>query len=176
MIQTQKHLFMSKRLLKNIIAPAAAIVALGGAIFALSGMTTFAGTTENFGLADWTFTPAQGGTAPLFRSSDAVTVGITNLKTDDVVVPTDGQFTCTIEARAFQPKSSTAAWLTIAAAGTPYTVANGCSGTFTKTLRGNGLNWNIRATVVSVTDSTKTYEFNNTYAYRFQGAGVASGG
>lgn len=175
MLQTQKHLFMSKNF-KKIIAPLASVVALGGLVFALSGMNTYAGATENFGLADWVFTPVQGSTAPLFRSSDPVTVKLTNLKTDDVVVPADGQFTCRIEARAFQPASSTATWQTIAAAATPYTVANGCSGTFTKAIRGNGLNWSLKATVTSVADSTKVYTFNNTYAFRFQGAGIASGG
>ena len=178
MIQTQKHLFMSKNF-KNIIAPLASVVALGGLVFALSGMNTFAQVNtpvENFGLADWVFTPVQGGTAPLFRSSDAVTVKLNNLKTNDVVVPSDGQFTCKIEARAFQPASSTATWQTIAAAATPYTVVNGCTGTFSKAIRGNGLNWSVKATVTSVADSTKVYTFNNTYAFRFQGAGVASGG
>ena len=176
MIQTQKQLFMSKKF-KNIIAPLASVVALGGLVFALSGMNTIAQTApENFGLADWVFTPVQGGTAPLFRSSDPVTVKLTNLKTNDVVVPADGQFTCRIETRAFQPASATATWQTIAAAATPYTVANGCSGTFTKAIRGNGLNWSLKATVTSVADNTKVYTFNNTYAFRFQGAGVASGG
>jgi hypothetical protein len=167
---------MSKHF-KNIIAPMASVVALGGLVFALSGMNTFAQVTpENFGLADWVFTPVQGGTAPLFRSTDPVTVKLTNLKTNDVVVPADGQFTCRIEARAFQPASSSAAWSTIAAAATPYTVADGCSGSFTKAIRGNGLNWSLRATFTSVADNTKVYTFYNTYAFRFQGAGVASGG
>lgn len=179
MIQIPKHISMSSKLIHKIIAPMAAVAVLGSTVFAMSsGMAALAqtNTPENFGLADWSFTPAQGATAPLFRSSDATTVKILNLKTNDIVVPSNGQFTCTIEARKFQPIAGTETWKVIAAAGTPYTVADGCSGTFTKALRGNDLNWSIRATVTSVADTSKVYTFYNTYAYRFQGAGVASGG
>jgi hypothetical protein len=175
MIQKPKFLLMSKSHMTKIMATAVAVISLGGVAFNLS-IPAQAGATENFGLADWSFTPVQGGTAPLFRSADDTTIKLLNLKTDDVVVPADAQFTCKIEARAFQPKSATAAWTTVGAASIPYTVANGCSAVFTKAQRGNGLNWAVRVTVTSTTDSTKTYEFNNTYAYRFQGAGVASGG
>ena len=174
MIQKYKFISMSKTNMNKIIATTVAVIALGGVTLNLS-IPAQAGPVENFGLADWSFTPSQGGTAPLFRSADETTIKILNLKTDDVVVPADSQFTCKIEARAFQSKLGTAAWTTVGAASIPYTVANGCSAAFTKSQRGNGLNWSVKVTVTSTSNSTKTYEFNNTYAYRFQGAGVASG-
>jgi len=174
MIQTPKFFSMSKNLLFSTLTSFVATVALGSSLFGISTLTQAQTAPENFGLADWQFTPAQGAAAPLFRSTTDTTVKILNLKTNDIVVPSDGQFKCKFEIRSFQPKSSTVAW-TLIADNVAYSAANGCTSTITKAIRGSGLNWSLKVTVTNIADTTKTYEFNNSYAYTFQGAGTASG-
>jgi hypothetical protein len=59
---------------------------------------------------------------------------------------------------------------------------SGCSFTLTKAMRANTLNHSLRLTITDTTISNptttnpNTYTFYNEYIYRFQGAGIASGG
>jgi hypothetical protein len=123
----------------------------------------------------FTFSPEKGSTSPLFRSSDLVTVTFRDFKADTVMSPSSGAYTCTISARSFQPKSASAAWITLGS-GVAYDPVNGCSAQFSKAVRGSGLNWSIKTSVVSVVDPTVSYDLYDNFVYRFQGSGIASGG
>jgi len=174
--------------LKKIVTTSIVVASLGVFSFSAPISSSAQVVPENFGLADWGFSASQSN-AILFRSSTDLTVSLLNLRTNDIVTPATagGEFTCRIEARRFTAPTDTAAWTTLpvtAAAPTalatsvPYTPTNatsGCSATMTKAIRGNDINWIFRVTVTRVGDATKTYVFNNTYAYLVQGFGVSSG-
>jgi hypothetical protein len=147
-----------------------------------SGETVYIFPSTNLFSADLVYSPLEGATAPLFRDTTDTSVSIQNFTTILDPVPADGSYTCKIEARPFQseanPDVATGinAWKTIVSAGTAYTSATGCTGTFTKLARGTGLNWSIRGTLTKVSDTTKTFPVYGSYVYRFQGSGVANGG
>ena len=152
-------------------------------IFAQIGSTTKTDTgektyiipSENMHEGDFTYNPTQGGTAPLFRSSDLTTVTLSNFKTILDPNPTDGTYVCRFEVRPFQANDSTASWVSLQQ-NVPYTSASGCSSQFTKAIRGTGLNWSLRAIVSKVAEPSVTFELRDSYVFRFQGAGIASGG
>lgn len=140
-----------------------------------TGEKTYIIPSENLHEGDLTYNPGQGSTAPLFRSSDPTTITLNNFKTILDPNPVNGVYVCKFEARPFQANSSTAAWTSLGT-NIAYTSANGCSVQFTKTIRGTGLSWSVRAVVSKVLDATQTFELRDSYIFRFQGAGIASGG
>jgi len=140
-----------------------------------TGEKTYIIPTDNLPEGDFTYNPAQGSTAPLFRSSDPTTVTLSNFKTILDPNPQDGVYVCKFEVRPFQANDSTTAWTPLGS-NIAYTSANGCSAQFTKTIRGTGLSWSLRAVVSKVLDQNQTFELRDSYIFRFQGAGIAAGG
>jgi len=138
----------------------------------------------NFAKAEWTFAPDQGGTAPLFRSSDATTVTIRNLKTVfDLAPSSNTRYTCSLEYRALNDRLvAMPAWSAVSTTPVAYNTTTGCVFNITKTQRGNNLNYGLRLTITDTTvanpstSNPNTFVLNNEYIYRFQGAGVAVGG
>lgn len=123
----------------------------------------------------FTFGPEKGSPAPLFRSSDVVNITLKDFKSDTDTNPSSGSYTCQIFVRAFSPKTASTPWVSIGS-NLAYDSVNGCTTQFTKAIRGSGLNWSIKGTVTSTTNPTLTYDLYDQFVYRFQGAGIASGG
>jgi hypothetical protein len=142
----------------------------------------------NFGKVDWIFNPDQGGTSPLFRSQDNTSIKVNNFRTSTDLTPTSNtRYTCTFEYRNLNDRlTSTPTWTALNTTPLPYTTTSGttqgCTVNLTKTQRANTLNHSLRLTIADTTVSNpsttnpNTYLFYNEYIYRFQGAGVASGG
>jgi hypothetical protein len=137
----------------------------------------------NFAKVDWAFAPDQGGTAPLFRSTDATNITITNLKTVfDSAPNSNTRYTCALEYRALNDRLIAApAWNAITTTPVAYNTTTGCAFTLTKAQRASSLNYGLRLTITdtSITNSSasnpNTFVLNNEYIYRFQGAGTAVG-
>lgn len=129
---------------------------------------------SDIAVGDFSYSPDKGTPAPLFRSSDAVTVSFKNFKSAFDQSPANGQFKCKLEVRALQPKDLTGSWTTLGD-NIDYSATTGCSAPFSKTVRANGLNWSVKATVSKIGDTTQVFNLHDTYVYRFQGAGIASG-
>ncbi len=140
-----------------------------------TGEKTYIIPSDNLHEGDFTYSPAQGSTAPLFRSTDPTTITLSNFKTILDPNPQNGVYMCRFEARPFQANDSTAAW-TALGTNIAYTSANGCSTQFTKAIRGTGLSWSVRVIVSKVLDQNQTFELRDSYIFRFQGAGIAAGG
>lgn len=146
----------------------------------------------NFGKVDWVFSPDQGGTGPLFRSSDSTTVTIKNFRTSTDLTPSsDTRYTCTLEYRGLVDRLSTAVGtgLSFLPLNTSITIPKpyittvginqGCTFNLTKQQRANVLNHSLKLTITDTTvinpsaSNPNTYIFYNEYIYRFQGAGMA---
>jgi len=134
-----------------------------------TGEEIFTITTNDLGTVGWSFNPGKGGDAPLFKSNDDISVTTTDfINLHDPSL--EDSYTCTIQARVFQPKSGGDAWQNLGT-GIAYDTTNGCSATLTKAIRGTKLNWSVKTTITN-TDTSASYEFEHDYAFRFQGAGV----
>jgi len=152
-------------------------------VFVKIGANAAVNTTSNlyiqpsgndFAKADFSYSPTKGSLSPLFRSSDVVTVTVKNFKTNSVSSPAAATYNCNLQARAFQPKSGATAWVNLGT-NIAYDPVNGCSAQITKQIRGSGLNWSIKANIVKISDATQSYDLYDSFVYRFQGAGTASG-
>jgi len=140
-------------------------------------------TGINLAKADWTFAPDQGATSPLFRSTDATTVTIRNLKTPfDLAPSSNTRYTCNLEYRALNDRLiATPTWNAVSTTPVAYNTTTGCVFTITKNQRGSALNYGLRLTVTDTTitnasaSNPNTFVLNNEYIYRFQGAGTAVG-
>jgi len=166
-----------------------------GSITATGETVTITGV--NFAALDWVFNPDQGGTSPLFRSSDNTTITVKNLRTVfDQTPSVDTRYTCVFEYRAFNDRlATTPTWTTLNSTPIPYITGtgatSGCNVNLTKTQRANALNHPLRLSITDTTlpsgtacpivlpsgthECSNTYTFYNEYIYRFQGAGTASG-
>jgi len=173
-------------------------VTVGSAPGAKTVTTTSGGTLSinvikvNFGKVDWVFSPDQGGISPLFRSQDSTSIRANNFRTSTDLTPTSNiRYTCTFEYRALNDRLTTATgtgltWTSLNTTPIPYTTGTGtnvgCTVNLTKTQRANALNHSLRLTITDTTitnpstTNPNTYLFYNEYIFRFQGAGVASGG
>jgi hypothetical protein len=153
---------------------------------------TVAITGSNFGAIDWVFNPVQGGTAPLFRSTDNTAITVNNFRTIfDPTPSSNTRYTCTLEYRNLNDRNNTATgtgltWTALNSTPIPYITTTGttqgCTVNLNKTQRANTLNHSLRLTITDTSITTpsstnpNTYTFYNEYIFRFQGAGVASGG
>ena len=145
-------------------------------------------TGSNFGAINWIFNPDQGGTSPLFRSSDNTSITVNNFRTIfDPTPNSNTRYTCTLEYRNLNDRlTSTPTWTALNTTPIPYTTEtetnSGCTVNLTKQQRGNALNHSLRLTITDTTitnpssTNPNTYTFYDEYIFRFQGAGVASGG
>jgi len=131
----------------------------------------------------WGFTPEIGNTAPLFKSTNAVTVKLTNFKSvyETAILP--NTYVCNLEYRALNDQNSNLTnWTKITTNPISYDPANGCQFSISKAQRGNTLNQSLRLTItksnggVLSTNPEDINTFFGEYLYRFEGAGVALGG
>jgi hypothetical protein len=149
-------------------------------------------TGINLGAINWIFNPDQGGTSPLFRSTDNTSITVNNFRTIfDPTPSSNTRYTCTLEYRNLNDRNSNASgtgntWTPLNSTPIPYTTTTGttqgCTVNLTKQQRANTLNHSLRLTITDTSITTpsstnpNTYTFYNEYIFRFQGAGVASGG
>jgi hypothetical protein len=135
----------------------------------------------NFGAIDWQFSPDQGGTGPLFRSADSTSITVKNFRTVYDPTPTSStRYKCTLAYRPLNDRATTApTWNFVNQIAVDYNITTGCTFNITKAMRGNNLNYSLRVNISdpnTVITGISEYNFYNEYIYRFQGAGVASGG
>lgn len=115
----------------------------------------------------------KGGTAPLFKNDQDITVNVKGLQTDlgDTPGATGNPYTCKIEVRAMRNWKDETVPYTVLADNVSYDEVNGCSAIFSKTTRGNGLNWSFQTTITNDTTGDVYYVYDN-YILRFSGFGA----
>lgn len=127
--------------------------------------------------ADFTFTPDQGSVSPIFLSSDPVTVKINEYKNVFDQNPQNGSYICNFDFGTLGTRYVSSPIWTSFGLNIPYDQTNGCQTDLTKIQRGNLLNLDLRVQVCPVATPTLNCSlFYSQYIYRFQGAGVATGG
>jgi len=134
-----------------------------------SGEEVYIIIATDIGKAVWAFNPGKGSTAPLFKSNDDITVTTKDfINLHDPAL--EDTYTCTIEARIYQPDTGTDAYETLGT-NISYNNETGCSADLTKAIRGTKLNWSVKTTITN-TNNSLPHEFDNGYGFRYQGSGV----
>jgi subtilisin family serine protease len=118
------------------------------------------------------YTPNQGGDSPIFKSSEVVNIKLSSYKNIFDPAPTNNSYVCAFDFSTL----GTGNWTSFGP-NIPYDSVNGCQNSFTKALRGNNLNFDLRYKICPVaTPDIDCSIFYDQYLYRFEGSGLAIGG
>jgi hypothetical protein len=126
----------------------------------------------DFSKSEIVYTPNQGNESPIFKSSDNLNVKLLNYKNIFDPAPTGNSYVCIFDFSSLGANN----WTTFGS-NVAYDPISGCQAVFTKELRGNVLNFDLRYKICPSTDvNNQCSVFYDQYLYRFEGSGLAVGG